>query len=1151
MLAAAILVGALTVGDSVRYTLRRNALLRLGGIDLALMGQSRFVRERLGADLAAELKRPVAPAILLRGTCVGTETAATDDQTRTEDQIPNPEHSTPPAATAASIVGVEETFWSLGGGPSLLQSSEESVVVNERLARTLGVGIGEELLLRVEKPGAVSRDAPLTSLEDASAVLRLPVKAIATDAQFGRFGLDADPLPPNTVFVPLRRLQEAIDRRDRVNTLLVGTAATTDPRSSSQEPGARSASAASPERSEPRAERALERHWRLADAGLELRSLPGRNLIELRTERVFLEPVVEPAGRAALPGARGVLTYFVNELRIRDRATPYSTVSALEGAPLPPGMRDDEIVINEWLANDLKATVGDSLRLTYYVVGTMRRLREETATFRVRSILPLAGPAADRDLMPAIPGLTDSENCRDWDPGVPIKLDRIRDRDEKYWDAHRGTPKAFITLNAGQRLWKQRFGELTAMRGDGAESERQSAELALLQQLRPADLGLGFTPVREHAVAASAASIDFGMLFLGFSIFLIVAALLLTGLLFGFGVEQRREEVGVLLALGFTRRRVGRLLLLEGGMLALAAALLGTLAGVLYTRIVLYGLSNAWRGAVGGARIDLHVEPATLLIGAAAAFLVALLTIGLVVRRQSRQVVRALLQGSEADQRPTTDHRPPTTDDRARGAQRRRGGRLAGIRRLSTACRLLPTAYCLLALVLIVVGLVGSAGAAPGLFFGAGSLLLLAGLGASRSLIVREDARRQPASGAQLSSLAALGRRNSARRPGRSVATMALLACGSFLVIAVGANRHDPTAGAEQRSSGTGGFALYGESALPIYQDLNSEQAWDAFGMEPEQLRSVQIVALRVREGDDASCLNLARARAPRLLGVPVGAFRERRAFTFTKTVRREENPWDLLAGRESDGAVPAVGDVNTVVWSLRKSVGDSVDYVDERGERFRVRIVGIIANSILQGSLLISEENLLARYPSQEGYQAFLVDIAQGSGLRAQGPEPREAQRIAAELAYGLQDAGMELTPAVERLAAFNAVEETYLSIFAALGGLGLLLGSVGLGIVVLRNVLERRGELGLLRAVGFPRRALQWLLFSEHALLLTFGLGVGVIAGLIAVTPALRSPGVEAPIASIAATLGAVFASGFLWTWGAAVFALRGPLLVALRDE
>jgi ABC-type antimicrobial peptide transport system permease subunit len=142
-------------------------------------------------------------------------------------------------------------------------------------------------------------------------------------------------------------------------------------------------------------------------------------------------------------------------------------------------------------------------------------------------------------------------------------------------------------------------------------------------------------------------------------------------------------------------------------------------------------------------------------------------------------------------------------------------------------------------------------------------------------------------------------------------------------------------------------------------------------------------------------------------------------------------------------------------------------------------------------------------------------------------------------------------LTGTVQRLNAFNAVQNTYLSTFQALGGLGLLLGSAGLGVVVLRNVQERRGELALLLAVGFRGRALQWLVLSEHGALLGLGLAAGVIAAAVGVMPALLSPGAQIPYASLGWTFAAVLANGLIWAWLATRFALRGKLLDALRNE
>jgi putative ABC transport system permease protein len=102
-----------------------------------------------------------------------------------------------------------------------------------------------------------------------------------------------------------------------------------------------------------------------------------------------------------------------------------------------------------------------------------------------------------------------------------------------------------------------------------------------------------------------------------------------------------------------------------------------------------------------------------------------------------------------------------------------------------------------------------------------------------------------------------------------------------------------------------------------------------------------------------------------------------------------------------------------------------------------------------------------------------------------------------------------------------------------------------------VLRNVLERRGELALLQAVGWRRKALHWLILSEHAALLVLGLLVGMLAALVAVLPALRAPGAEVHVAALAWTLAAVLLSGLLWTWLATRAALRGQLLPALRNE
>jgi putative ABC transport system permease protein len=368
-----------------------------------------------------------------------------------------------------------------------------------------------------------------------------------------------------------------------------------------------------------------------------------------------------------------------------------------------------------------------------------------------------------------------------------------------------------------------------------------------------------------------------------------------------------------------------------------------------------------------------------------------------------------------------------------------------------------------------------------------------------------------------------------------------LLACGSFIVVAVGANRLDANREAWRRASGTGGFAFIGESALPVFHDLNAADGRDFYGLNAQDVEGVFFVPMRVREGDDASCLNLNRAQTPRLLGVRPELLQQRKAFSFQKIASGYTGePWSLLDHAEAEGVVPAIGDYNSILWAMGKKVGDTLDYVDERGQPFKVKLVGAVANSILQGNLLISDRNLVRRFPGIGGYRMFLVDAPSNTVTQTD-----------AVLTRALQDVGLQLTPAPQRLDAFNAVQNTYLNTFQMLGGLGLLVGSAGLGVVVLRNVLERRGELALLQAVGFRRRSLRWLVLSEHAGLLLGGLAIGLIAAIIAIVPTFSSASSHLPLLSLGITIGAVLVSGLVWTWLAVVVALRGELLDALRNE
>ena len=195
--------------------------------------------------------------------------------------------------------------------------------------------------------------------------------------------------------------------------------------------------------------------------------------IEISADRVFIEPAIIEAFRLHGSDQHEVLTYFVNSIAAGTRQTPYSFVSTLsEGqntgisqlGQLDAGSGNGSpgehgILINEWLASDLGLVPGDTLMLEYFVPGPLRRLEEDAVSLEVEGIVPMKGHFADMNLMPELPGMSDAGHCRDWEAGIPIDLEKIRDKDEDYWNEFRGTPKAFISLETARGIWKNRFGD--------------------------------------------------------------------------------------------------------------------------------------------------------------------------------------------------------------------------------------------------------------------------------------------------------------------------------------------------------------------------------------------------------------------------------------------------------------------------------------------------------------------------------------------------------------------------------------------------------------------------------------------------------------------------------------------------------------------
>jgi ABC-type antimicrobial peptide transport system permease subunit len=135
--------------------------------------------------------------------------------------------------------------------------------------------------------------------------------------------------------------------------------------------------------------------------------------------------------------------------------------------------------------------------------------------------------------------------------------------------------------------------------------------------------------------------------------------------------------------------------------------------------------------------------------------------------------------------------------------------------------------------------------------------------------------------------------------------------------------------------------------------------------------------------------------------------------------------------------------------------------------------------------------------------------------------------------------------------LAQLLAVQNTYLSAFQSLGTLGLILGSLGLAVIQIRSVVERRSELGVLRAVGYNSWRIASLLLVEHLTLLISGAIIGLLSALLAVAfAAINSQaigGISWPILMMGFVLLVGIVAGLL----AVRRAVHVPVLDALRSQ
>jgi ABC-type antimicrobial peptide transport system permease subunit len=822
-----------------------------------------------------------------------------------------------------------------------------------------------------------------------------------------------------------------------------------------------------------------------------------------------------------------------------------SSESGYTGPATDITLADDEIMLIDWAADKLGVIAGDTISIEYMALDRLYNLYNTTSEFNVKFIISLTGIATDRNLMPAFPGLHDKQSCTDWDPPFVIDLDRISKSDQDYWNTYGGAPKGYISLTTAQTIWGTNLGSLTMIKlAENTNSSRNSRATSDLGGLKVnigqylnntlghSDAGLSNDPVKSDSLETASGMSIFPMMFLTFGSAIIIAGMALIVTIFLILGDSRKYELGLGRAMGLRKNQVVKLFMLEGTVYSFIAGIIGVIFGLLLGWVMVTSLNSIWASAVEGYTVPFYFKPITLLISFLAGFILTLITIYFTARHIAKLNIISAIQSLPVPKR--------TKKRRMLGVGLFFlviGVILLSLNFNETVAAMENSEYylTLFAPILMLLGIGFVAGysteqqkirqaaisifslaaviyiiifalrsfpqsGAPivELFFMSGLMLILSVIiltivnikTLSKTLIRIFGFGRKPAP------VASYALQNPSRHPSRTAQIIAIFTLITFLITTLSINiaiqeESINVVSVEQR----GGYDIIGETAVPISIDLDNSTQLDNNNIHAPVLDNVTVTEIKMVGPPGGTCSNMNVRYPPRLLGVSSEFIGENK-FSFMEPSGPDISSRDIWLDlqkppNENHGRVPIVVDYNTLIWIYQGSFGTIYTVESESGEEINLEVIGVLENSVFGGTFVMSEENLDLLYPSTAEYRYALFKIKPDI---TSSPE-----HVAADLEQELALYGMDAQAIGELIHENQAYERSFMILFQAFLGLGLLIGMIGLGVVTARNIVERKYEIGVLRALGFNRRMVLKTFLLEPSYTGIIAILLGIVIGII----------------------------------------------------
>ncbi len=1113
IVSSTIITGCLAVGDSMRSSVIEEVFANLSEVDEVVYSNGLFnesVHDSVSASLA-DVTDGMAPLIVVKASSRNSGTWLVE---------PN-----------VNVVGFDTDFLGLGelrltsGDIVTSEPGDGTVLINENLANKLGLQSNQYITIDVRNP-EFSIESIYSKLA-GKITIDLTVTAIVKDFGLGRFNLESSGGAPNNIFIGLDYLQFVLGANSKINTIVVSNEGDT------RQGVERTAEVMGRLRS------AVDDAIGYEDTKFDVRPF---NYIRIDNWNVFFDGKYLDMANAMVGSVAGVeaisplTTYFVNNISAHGRHIPYSVVTGLDpqvdyefGAfvdnltslPIVGNIQDDEIIITDYTEGKLGARVGDTVSLNFTVYDSMYSPVYITANFTVKYVIKVEGKAYDPDIMPPIPGIRGTSSCGEWDPPwVTIdKQKELTNDDLFYWQNFGGTPKAYITLDKAQALWSNDLGNLTTIKVKVANSQQSAPVVGafLNSTFVAGDAGLTISPAKQSGIESAEGTQLLTETFLAFGFIVIISGIILEGTMVASMMEGRRKEIATLKTLGMKRKKITEVFAIEGFLLSMIASVIGLIAGLLLGLMCIWLTNNFWSNMVEGRTVSLMFTLETVVIGFVAGLMISFVAFVLFAYRASGSIIAGALKGDETA--PATRGRPraawflfalgvvvTSTSFILPFLQLVDGAVILAMWLLGPTLMMVSSAVLILRYggkghylsiislagiiwTLFWAGIVGSLTSMDPFipFFVVGFLLVVffvMGIAGGLRPLAKSLSRLVGGSGGGHTTLR-MALLSPSRRVRKSALSLFLIAIVVFTFLGLSVNIQ----GQQQNLSSImehqgAGYDVLAQSSISLRFDLGNEtdRIKNNITEFPENVTTVQFLTVGQIGG---SCSNLKRNLPPRLIAVQE-SFVNESTLRFQAPSTDSEPNWMGLQDIRSDGAIPAVGDYNTVVWILGKNVGDYVSIEDESGSERNLVITGIFENSIFPGSLFISEGNLNELYPTSAEYRLFLFKSDNSTGL-------------VSYLESSFQAYGMDATLVSDLVRDNLSVEWSYIGLFQALLLLGLFVGILGIATSSSKAVEERKPEIGAIRALGFTRPMVWGFMVIENLYLASLGSAVGILSGLL----------------------------------------------------